>query len=108
MDIESLKTFIVLSNVKNYTRAANQLFVAQSTVTNRINELEKELNISLFSRNNRRVELTMEGEQFLLYAEKVIKLTDDSLSEISSIHKFDNHIRVYGVQTLFMRHICIQ
>lgn len=48
MDIESLKTFIVLSNVKNYTRAANQLFVAQSTVTNRINELEKELNISLF------------------------------------------------------------
>lgn len=61
MDIESLKTFIVLSNVKNYTRAANQLFVAQSTVTNRINELEKELNISLFSRNNRRVELTMEG-----------------------------------------------
>lgn len=64
MDIESLKTFIVLSNVKNYTRAANQLFVAQSTVTNRINELEKELNISLFSRNNRRVELTMEGDQF--------------------------------------------
>ena len=50
MDIESLKTFIVLSNVKNYTRAANQLFVAQSTVTNRINELEKELNISLFVR----------------------------------------------------------
>ena len=94
MDIESLKTFIVLSNVKNYTRAANQLFVAQSTVTNRINELEKELNISLFSRNNRRVELTMEGEQFLLYAEKVIKLTDDSLSEIRSIHKFDNHIRI--------------
>ena len=70
MDIESLKTFIVLSNVKNYTRAANQLFVAQSTVTNRINELEKELNISLFSRNNRRVELTMEGEQFLYMLKK--------------------------------------
>lgn len=70
MDIESLKTFIVLSNVKNYTRAANQLFVAQSTVTNRINELEKELNISLFSRNNRRVELTMEGEQFFYMLKK--------------------------------------
>lgn len=105
MDIESLKTFIVLSNVKNYTRAANQLFVAQSTVTNRINELEKELNISLFSRNNRRVELTMEGEQFLLYAEKVIKLTDDSLSEISSIHKFDNHIRIGCSDSVYEAHL---
>ena len=105
MDIESLKTFIVLSNVKNYTRAANQLFVAQSTVTNRINELEKELNISLFSRNNRRVELTMEGEQYLLYAEKVIKLTDDSLSEISSIHKFDNHIRIGCSDSVYEAHL---
>ena len=105
MDIESLKTFIVLSNVKNYTRAANQLFVAQSTVTNRIKELEKELNISLFSRNNRRVELTMEGEQFLLYAEKVIKLTDDSLSEISSIHKFDNHIRIGCSDSVYEAHL---
>ena len=105
MDIELLKTFIVLSNVKNYTRAANQLFVAQSTVTNRINELEKELNISLFSRNNRRVELTMEGEQFLLYAEKVIKLTDDLLSEISSIHKFDNHIRIGCSDSVYEAHL---
>ena len=39
MDIESLKTFMVLANTKNYTRAANQLFVAQSTITNRINEI---------------------------------------------------------------------
>ena len=33
MDIEALKTFMVLANTKNYTRAASQLFVAQSTVT---------------------------------------------------------------------------
>ena len=54
MDIEALKTFMVLANTKNYTRAASQLFVAQSTVTNRIIEIEKELGISLFRRTNRR------------------------------------------------------
>ena len=57
MDIEALNTFLTLANTKNYTRTAAQLFVAQSTVTNRIHELEKELNIALFTRNNRSVEL---------------------------------------------------
>ena len=60
MDIEALNTFLTLANTKNYTRTAAQLFVAQSTVTNRIHELEKELNIALFTRNNRSVELTVD------------------------------------------------
>ena len=84
MDIEALRTFKVLSETKNYTHAANQLFVAQSTVTNRINELEKELNVTLLTRTNRSVKLTPEGEQFLMYAEKVIELTSSSLSEFFS------------------------
>lgn len=92
MDIEALNTFLTLANTKNYTRTAAQLFVAQSTVTNRIHELEKELNIALFTRNNRSVELTVEGEQFKDYAEKVITLTNASLSEISSLHKYENHL----------------
>ena len=45
MDIESIKTFMVLAHTKNYTRAANQLFVAQSTVTNRIHELESRVRL---------------------------------------------------------------
>ena len=42
MDIETMKTFLVLADTKNFTRTAHQLFIAQSTVTNRILELEKE------------------------------------------------------------------
>ena len=72
MDIEALNTFLTLANTKNYTRTAAQLFVAQSTVTNRIHELEKELNIALFTRNNRSVELTVEGEQFKDYADQFL------------------------------------
>ena len=91
MDIENIRTFMILANTKNYTRTAAQLFVAQSTVTNRINELEKELSVTLFTRNNRSVELTVEGQQFLEYSEKVIKLTDVSLSSISSYKKYKNN-----------------
>lgn len=105
MDIESLRTFLVLANTKNYTRTANQLYVAQSTVTNRINELEKELGTSLFVRTNRMVELTAEGEHFHLYAEKVIDLTNSSLAELSSIHKYDNHLRIGSSDSIYEGHL---
>lgn len=105
MDIESLKTFIVLANTRNFTRTASQLFIAQSTVTNRITELEKELHISLFTRNNRTVELTLEGEQFRLYAEKVINLTNTSLAEICSIRKYENHIRMGAADSIYAIHL---
>lgn len=105
MDIESLKTFLVLSDTRNFTRAAGQLFVAQSTVTNRINELEKEVQIPLFTRNNRMVELTPEGEQFLVYAKKVIDLTNSSLAEISSLQKFDNRYRIGSADSIYDGHL---
>lgn len=66
MDIETMKTFLVLVDTKNFTRTAHQLFIAQSTVTNRILELEKELNVTLFERNNRSVELTPAGERIFV------------------------------------------
>ncbi|MGN0379971.1 MAG: LysR family transcriptional regulator [Butyrivibrio sp.] len=105
MDIETLKTFLALAETKNFTRTANQIFVAQSTITNRINELEKELGVSLFVRNNRSVELTPEGEHFLIYADKVVALTYSSLSEISSLHKYDNQLRVGASDSIYEGHL---
>ncbi|MBR3645155.1 MAG: LysR family transcriptional regulator [Lachnospiraceae bacterium] len=105
MDIENIRTFITLSSTKNYTRTARQMFVAQSTVTNRINELEKELQFPLFSRNNRSVTLTPEGEQFLIYAEKIIELTDSSLSEISSLKKYENQYRIGCSDSIYDGHL---
>ena len=105
MDIETLRTFIVLSGTKNFTRTSEQLYIAQSTVTNRISELEKELNLSLFSRNKRSVELTPEGEQFLIYAKKVIDLTDSSIPEISSFHKFENQLRIGSSDSIYDGHL---
>ena len=105
MDIESMKTFMVLAKTKNYTRAANQLFVAQSTVTNRIIELEKELDFKLFRRTNRSVELTAEGAKFRIYAEKVIELTDTSLAEISSEQKYDHYLRIGCADSIYEGHL---
>lgn len=105
MDIESLKTFLVLAETKNFTRTANQIFVAQSTITNRINELEKELGVSLFSRNNRSVELTPEGEHFRSYADKVVELTNSSLTKLTSLRKYKNDLRIGASDSIYEGHL---
>ncbi|MCR5210901.1 MAG: LysR family transcriptional regulator [Lachnospiraceae bacterium] len=105
MDIESIKTFMTLAHTKNFTRAADQLFVAQSTITKRINELEKELGFTLFKRTNRKVGLTPAGEKFRIYAEKVIELTDTSLAEISSEQKYDHYLRIGCADSIYEGHL---
>ncbi|MBR0133149.1 MAG: LysR family transcriptional regulator [Lachnospiraceae bacterium] len=105
MDTESIKTFLVLAKTMNYTRAADQLFVAQSTVTNRINELEKELGFALFQRTNRSVELTVKGDKFRVYAEKMMELTENSLAEISEVQKYDNYLRIGSTDSIYEGHL---
>ncbi len=94
MNTEGLKTFIFLSKVKNFTLAAEQLFIAQSTVTNRINELEKEVGKRLFSRGSKTVKLTEAGEIFLRYAERMLELQTTSIEEINAL---SNHSRKFSI-----------
>ncbi len=94
MNTEELKTFIFLSKVKNFTLAAEQLFVAQSTVTNRISELEKKVGKRLFSRGSKTVTLTEAGEIFLRYAERMIELQDASLDELNAL---STHSRKFSI-----------
>ena len=105
MDIETLQTFLILASTKSYTKTAGQMFVAQSTITKRIKELEKELQLSLFERTNRSVKLTIEGEQFKTYAEQVVELTEESLSHIASIRHFDRHIRIGSADSIYEGHL---
>ncbi len=94
MNTEELKTFIFLSKVKNFTLAAEQLFIAQSTVTNRINELEKEVGKRLFIRGSKTVKLTEAGEIFFRYAERMLELQNTSIEEISAL---SSHSRKFSI-----------
>ena len=94
MNTEELKTFIILSKVKNFTLAAEQLLIAQSTVTNRISELEKEVGKKLFTRGSKTVTLTEEGEIFLRYAERIIELQEASVQEMNATSA---HLRKFAI-----------
>lgn len=94
MNTEELKTFIFLSKVKNFTLAAEQLSVAQSTVTNRIGELEKEVGKKLFHRGSKTVALTEEGEIFLSFAERILELETSSIEEMNAV---SSHRRKFSI-----------
>lgn len=73
MDITSLKYFIKACKDKNFTKSSKDLFITQQAFSRIINNLEKELNTSLFKRNSRGVELTETGEYLYQKADKFIE-----------------------------------
>lgn len=94
MDTQHLKTFLLLANLKNFTQTADRLFIAQSTVTNRIAELEKEVGRKLFLRDRKTVSLTEEGILFLKYSKRIVELEESSIQEINSLKFYNNVLRI--------------
>lgn len=76
MRYSDVETFLAVVTQKSVSKAANSLFVAQSTVSQRIQKLEYELGGPLLIRKQgiNGVELTPKGEQFLQVAEKLLNL----------------------------------
>ncbi|PLY00870.1 MAG: LysR family transcriptional regulator [Desulfuromonas sp.] len=73
MDLRQIKAFVAVANARNFTRAAEQLRIAQPAVSMSIARLEEELGLPLFNRNGRQIALTAEGEVFLRHAERILE-----------------------------------
>lgn len=78
MDIRQLRYFIAVAEHLNFTEAANQLFIAQSSLSQRIAELEKTLGVKLFERNKRSVQLTSAGKVFLKEASYLLQKYEEA------------------------------
>lgn len=74
MDINYLKEFVVLAEIGNYMRAADALFISQSSLSKHIKALEKEMGLSLFNRSTRKIQLSTYGETLLPFARKIVNL----------------------------------
>ncbi len=72
MDIKTVETFVRVTELKSFTKAAEEMNYVQSTVTMQIKQLEKELGYPLFDRIGKRVSLTALGSEFLHYAYEIL------------------------------------
>ncbi|MDD5953496.1 MAG: LysR family transcriptional regulator [Oscillospiraceae bacterium] len=105
MNIEALKTFIAVAELKNFTKAAQHLIVVQSTITNRIKELEREIGQQLLIRTNKSVILTHAGEHLLSYAYQFIDMESKMLDEINSIDTYTHRLNVGSVNCIYCCHL---
>ncbi|WP_100401136.1 selenium metabolism-associated LysR family transcriptional regulator [Bacillus sp. FJAT-44742] len=82
MNLEHLKTFISVADKKSFSATARALHLSQPTVTQQIKALEKHLNINLFERSTKQVELTSPAKVLYRYAKEIVKLNDIAEHEI--------------------------
>ena len=101
MDSEILKTFISLAHTKNFTKTAEKLHIVQSTVSVRINALEEELGVMLFTRTNKQVQLTKQGELYLAYAQRIIDLTKESVTRLKTSVFYEHYITVGALDIIW-------
>lgn len=77
--LRQLQAFKTVAEFGSFTRAADRLKVAQPALSLSIRELERELNLRLFDRTTRRVELTGAGREFLQSADKLLADLDQAV-----------------------------
>lgn len=101
MNIESIETFVILAENGNFTKTAEMQYLVQSTVSNRINELEKYVGKALFIRNNKNVKLTKSGEAFLSYAKRILLLKKDAIIKARSIGIYEDRLALGLVDSIY-------
>ncbi|MCR5612356.1 LysR family transcriptional regulator [Treponema sp.] len=73
MTLQQLKYAVAVADTRNITEASRRVFVSQPSLTAAIRELEQEMGITIFSRSNKGVTITNEGDEFLSYARQVLE-----------------------------------
>ncbi len=76
MTLKQLRYAVTVADTGNITEAAKKLFIAQPSLTAAIRELENEYNITIFTRSNKGIEVTPDGDEFLGYARQVLEQTN--------------------------------
>lgn len=89
MDFKQLEAFITVSKLKSFSKAANAIYLSQPTISSHIASLERELNMQLFDRTSKEVNLTPVGESFLQYANDIINIRNNAVADLAN---FNNNI----------------
>ena len=73
MTLQQLRYVVTIAEIGTISKAAEELFVSQPSLTKALKELEKEMQITIFDRTNKGIHVSREGEIFLGYARQVLE-----------------------------------
>ncbi len=72
MNINQIRYVLKIAQCHSFSRASEELFITQPTLSQQINKLEHELKLTLFERTTRSIKLTDAGNDFIKYAQKIV------------------------------------
>lgn len=84
MTLRHLEIFLKVADTGSMRAAAEELFITQPSVSGSIAELEKECNVLLLERLNKRLYITDAGKKLKIYARKMLNLQDEIVRQMAS------------------------
>ena len=101
MNLDFFVTFLSVIQTKSFTKAAHLTNLSQSTVSNRIIELEKHFDCQLFTRHMGRVEATQQGLDLVPMAEELVMTYNTAKNKLKSKDDHSTSIRIGSVHAFF-------
>lgn len=97
MELRHVRYFIAVAEYLNFSKAAQQLHIAQPPLSRQIRQLEEDLGVTLFLRNKRRVALTKAGQIFLDEARKLVVQAGHAMEAARHAQKGESGIVRIGI-----------
>jgi len=95
MELNWLQTFVTAAERRNFRETAEQLHMAQPTVTLHIQKLERALGVELFDRRGRGVQLSAAGERFFRPAQAILQAVEAGRADLSRWRQgYSDRIRI--------------
>lgn len=100
MELRNLISFNMIAETGSFSKAAQMLGYAQSTITFQIKQLEDELGIPLFNRIGNHVDLTQAGKLFLDYSIRIISMSEEAKNAVIGNIKPSGTLSLTGISSL--------
>ena len=99
--LQQLRILKAVAAEKNFTKAAEVLYLSQPSLSKQIKTLEKNLDILLINRENNKISLTENGKVFLQYSERILALCEESCRALIDLKNGDRgNLTVGASQTI--------
>jgi DNA-binding transcriptional LysR family regulator len=99
MELHHLRTFVIVAEEKNVTRAAKRLFMTPPAVSAHIKALEEELNVTLFVRTSQGMQITEKGALIKAKAEQTLRAAQDLVNHATQMQAYLMGRIVIGLNT---------
>ncbi|MGO4997852.1 LysR family transcriptional regulator [Oribacterium sp. Sow4_G1_1] len=90
MNINHLQYIVMIAQERNITKAAEKLYISQSSLSYTLSAVEKEIGQPLFFRQKQGVVITPAGEKYVEAAKKILRIHDETMRELRAMQKSTN------------------